>query len=101
MFIDLMNSIISLHQQQEKFNDVLKEIDSEFGGCYINNKSIDKLYNLLKDLTNDSSDIIGYWLWELEFGERYEEGCVTEEDGTPIPLKTLDDVWNYLVDENK
>lgn len=96
-----MNSIIDLHHQQEKFNDVLKEIDSEFGGCYINNKSIDKLYNLLRDLTNDKSDIIGYWLWELEFGERYEEGCVSEEDGTPIPLKTLDDVWNYLVDENK
>lgn len=96
-----MNSIIDLHQQQEKFNNVLQEMDSEFGGCYINNKSIDKLYNLLRDLTNDKSDIIGYWLWELEFGERYEEGCVSEEDGTPIPLKTLDDVWNYLVDENK
>ena len=101
MFIEIMNTIITLHREEEKFNSVLSEIDEEFGGCFIHNKSINVLVKILRDLTNDENDNIGYWLWELEFGEKYTEGCITEADGTPIPLKTIEDLWNLLKNDTK
>ena len=38
---------------------------------------------------------IEYFLWELNFGEEWKPGTVTE-NGKDIPLKTTDDLWNLL-----
>jgi len=60
---------------------------------------IDSLVHLLEILTNDKNEWISYWLFELERGMDYHDGCVTEADGTIIPLKTPKDLWNLLKSE--
>lgn len=49
----------------------------------------------LKAQFNDEFDWISYWMWELNFGENWKPGTVTE-NGNDIPLKTIDDLWNLL-----
>lgn len=49
----------------------------------------------LKAQFDDKSDWISYWMWELDFGENWKPGTVTE-NGNDIPLKTIDDLWNLL-----
>lgn len=93
MFVNTINFIKELNTEANNFNDMLKVVDSEFGGGYIHNKSIHFLVELLKKLTNDSNDWISYYCWEIDFGDKYYEGCVTEADGTPIPLKTPEDLY--------
>ena len=66
LFISTMAKIEELHHEQEMFNDVLKRLDPEFGGGYINSKAIDTLVNLLKVLVDDEYDNIGYYIWELD-----------------------------------
>lgn len=99
LFIETINQIVELNKEQTEFNDMLRRIDTEFGGGYIHNKTISILENLLKTLTNDESDWISYWLWELNFGESYTDGCVTESDGTIIPLRTPEDLYNLIISE--
>lgn len=49
----------------------------------------------LKAQFDDKYDWISYWMWELNFGENWKPGTVTE-NGNDIPLKTIDDLWNLL-----
>lgn len=55
-----------------------------------------ELCKALKKEFNDKDDWIGYWMWELDFGAKWKPGTVIAKDGTDIPLRTVDDLWNIL-----
>lgn len=97
LFVSTINELKALDKEQNEFYDILHKIDDEFGGCLIHNKTITMVENLLKQLMNDEDDYIGYYMWELYFGEKYYEGVITEADGTPIPLSTAEDLYNLLI----
>ena len=56
---------------------------------------IDAFINLLKECGNDTNDWIGYFVWELDFGRDYTDGCVMI-NGKDVPLRTAEDLWNIL-----
>ena len=101
LFIDTMNKIEALAREQDEFNDMLRKIDPEFGGCYIHNKTIFLLEELLSKLVNDKYDNISYYMWEIDFGKEYKMGCVAEEDGTPIPLSNPGELYDLIMESNK
>ena len=39
---------------------------------------------------------IDYYMWELDFGEKWETGCYTYDDGTDIPLKNSHELWKVI-----
>ena len=57
--------------------------------------------NLLEFIFNDKNQWISYWIFELDFGERYEDGDVQDKDGNNISLKTSEDLYNLLVENMK
>lgn len=95
-FIKIVNQIEELNREQEEFSYSLHKLDNEFGGCLIHNKTITILCDLLKELMNDTSDWISYYMWEINFGKGYYEGCITESNGTPITLRNADDLYNLI-----
>lgn len=102
LFVETINNMKKLSVEQEAFNNMLSSIDTEFGGGYIHSKSIDILYNLLRRLVNDTEDDwIGYYIWELDFGTKYEDGMVTEQDGTNIRLSTPEELYDFIQSFNK
>lgn len=58
------------------------------------------IIELLEAHFNDQSEWISYWMWELNFGEKYEEGTVIS-NGENIPLKSIEDLYKLLVDNIK
>ncbi len=97
LFVETMNKLQELSEEQEKFNDILRIVDPEFGGGYIHNKTIFLIEELLSKILNDKYDNISYYMWELDFGKEYEPGCITEEDGTPIPLANASDLYDLIM----
>jgi len=94
-----VNNYITMSKQLENLCDAM--------GCYAENVFDtwqSYYYDLLTeccDFTEEDFDdyigtILDYWCFELEFGAKYEEGCI-KEDGTPIVLNTIDDVYDYIV----
>ena len=53
--------------------------------------------DLLEFIFNDENQWISYWVWELSFGKDYEDGYVKDKDGSNIPLKTAEDLYDLLV----
>ena len=101
LFIKTVEDIKALYKEQEILNDALHTIDPEFGGGYIYNKPISILENLLKELVNDQYGNISYYFWELDFGEKYYDGCITGPNGEIIKLATPEDLYNLIKEENE
>lgn len=101
--IDIINKSA---ERDKKFSDSMEEYSDE---CYFfvsNPLQTTLLQNLEKRLSNEQEDIkdypmLEYWFYELDQGQcNLADDCpVTLEDGTKIPLKTLEDVYNYYKQE--
>lgn len=100
IFLNTIAFIQELNQEQHQFNDLMRTIDDNFGGGYIHHKAINYLSTLLAELSNDECEEIDYWMWELDFGEKYYDGCITREDGSIIKLKTAEDLYNLILEDN-
>lgn len=42
---------------------------------------------------------IEYFIYDLNFGKDYKEGCLAEMDGTPIDISTAEKLYDYIVAE--
>lgn len=58
---------------------------------------VDNVIKLLSSLTNDTGEWIEYWVYELECGKKAEKYNITDENDIPIPLSSIEDLWNLLI----
>jgi hypothetical protein len=54
------------------------------------------LIKVLETLMGDTEDWIGYYIYELDFGSKWEEGKVTV-NGQDQRLETAEDLWDFLL----
>ena len=94
-FIQTMEYIVESIRKYEKFNKAIQEYtnDTNFSGFFMND---DFLLDLLKELYDDKSDWIGYWLYDLDCGKFAKKNSVKMK-GKNIPIKTLDDLYNIII----
>lgn len=97
-FEDYMLRLKRLIEADEKVDSALKEVSPEFGGFH-NEIAIDLVLDMLKRLTHDEFDNISYYIWDTNWGEEWEEGMITDEDGKDIPMKTLKDLYKVLEEQ--
>ena len=98
-------SVLSFKEFDRIINSVKKK-DLELGVIWDALGGCDKLYQtalfdevveLLEHIFQDENEWISYWIWELNFGEEWHDGCVTEADGTDIKLQTHEDLYRLLI----
>jgi hypothetical protein len=89
---DLKSQFEYLDRMQEAFKVILPQ-DYITGFDY--GKLIDSHLALLAHVMGDVNDWIDYFVWELNFGEKWEEGMVTDNE-KDVKLQTIDDLWNLL-----
>jgi len=52
---------------------------------------------LLEKMFEDA-DIISWWIYELDYGREYKEGCIQEESGKNIDISTAEKLYDYLIE---
>lgn len=57
--------------------------------------ALEALVLLLQEITQDKSEWLSYWLFELEQGAKYRPGSVTI-DGKIVKMKTVEDLYRVL-----
>jgi hypothetical protein len=82
--IDILNNVFKTHNKDIKIYSTLYEFTD--------------ILKVLKIMFNDD-EIIDYWVYDLNYGEKYSDGCITEKDNTEIVLKTAEDLYEYLIKE--
>lgn len=98
-FCKIINNLIKTEECIEELNAVFKKHNKDITlMSLLYNENID-IINILEIMFNDYEEYISYWIYELDFGEKYHDGCITENDGTNIILKTPENLYDFLIKE--
>ena len=84
---------------EELFRDSRENLESDFcngAGLQISHEGI--VVKLLEKLMQDSAGNISYFIYELDYGREYREGCVSDKKGN-INISTPEKLYDYLMKE--
>lgn len=108
-FIEYMDAIKKTQEKDDKINDFLDEVSPELGGggAFILLEAQITMIKMLCDLMEidygygDYANDIGYFIYDLEWGTKWNPGCFTEANGTPIDISTVEKLYDYIKKEVK
>jgi hypothetical protein len=99
-FKKIILKLIALNSYTHELTNTFKKFDKDFN--FISFSEYDSLVLKALELAmNDTEKWIEYWLYELDYGKKAKENSVIDIDGTTIPLKTIDDLYNCIQEMNK
>lgn len=95
-FIESVEKLDAQFRHDQKCLDAFSVIlnDSYISG-YDNSIVTEQFLKILKEAVNDKNGWIEYYVYELEFGRGYRDGCVTI-NGENVSLKTATDLWDII-----
>lgn len=96
LFQEVLEFIETRSVQTEILDAVVKDISPD-SNIFDDTEMYSLLTKMLKEATNDKYDYINYWMWELDFGASWEPGTLLDTNNEEIPLKTVEDLWKFLV----
>ena len=90
-----MNEFIALRKDEDNVNKAMRKFNPDFG--YFSLGRYETLFlQAMKEAMNDNSDWISYFVYDMSFGKDAKEKSVTDKNGKGIPIKTLDDLYNII-----
>lgn len=98
-FIKIINRLKDYTKLQEMLNDLFKDLldnkEQDFcnaGSICIGHESV--VVKLLEDMFE--TDLLSWWIYELDYGKEYKPGCLTEDD-MEIDVSTVDKLYDVLM----
>lgn len=102
-FADILNRLREatelVYKMEKLFCDSRDNLECDFcngAGLQISHEGI--VVKLLEKLMQDSVGNILYFIYELDYGKAYQEGCVSDKNGD-INISTLEKLYDYLMTE--
>lgn len=94
-FVNTMERLETLDKNMDAIDAAFKKLSPDFCGFYIT-EPFDIVVDLLKENFKDKHDLLGYFVYELDYLHKFHMGCVTQ-DNEPIDLSTWDKVYDHMV----
>ena len=100
-FVEIINKLKKVNDFVNKTNDEARELDDAIESDFFNAMSLSISHEsivvkLLEKIFNDNEGIISWWLYELDYGREYEDGCFIDEDRSYIDVSTAEKLYDYL-----
>lgn len=102
-FVDIINRLRNYNDLQNKiqdlFEDNIENREMDFmnaGSICIGHETV--VVKLLENIFNDKEDLIGWWIYEQNYGRTYSTGDL-EVNGVGIDLTTPEKLYDYLISE--
>ena len=101
---------IKIIDRLKQANDFVKEVNNKarnlrdavisdfFNASSLSISHEDIVVKLLEDMFN-GTDIISWWLYELDYGREYKRGCIKDCNGKNINLSDSGKLYDYLKKE--
>lgn len=102
-FVDIINKLKEVNDFVNETNDRARKLSDAVMSDFFNAQSLsisheNIVVELLEDMFNDS-DIIGWWLYELDYGRKFKMGDLVD-NGVEIDLSTSEKLYDYLKEKN-
>lgn len=102
-FVDIINRLREatelVDKVEELFRDSRDNLECDFcngAGLQISHEGI--VVKLLEKLMQDSYGNISYFIYELDYGKEYQDGCVLDSTGN-IDISTPEKLYDFLKTE--
>lgn len=97
-FIELMRELVSIKEAEHNLNTAFKAFEPDFNFiCFGRYETL--FVNCIKEAMNDYNDWIGYWLYELNCGKNAKKNSVQYNNGKCVPIKTLDNLYEIIINK--
>ncbi len=102
-FVDILNRLREaaelVDKVEELFRDSRDNLECDFcngAGLQISHEGI--VVKLLEKLMQDHVGNISYFIYELDYGREYQEGCISDKNDN-IDFSTSEKLYDYLMKE--
>lgn len=102
-FVDIINRLKEATELVDKVDELFRNsrenLECDFcngAGLQISHEGI--VVNLLEKLMHDKGRDISYFIYELDYGKDYHEGCISDANGN-IDFSTPEKLYDYLAKE--
>lgn len=97
-FIKAISKVKAVHEYQDGLNTYFSKNGCD-GNLY-QPDCTDTVLNLLHTIFGkaDENEWISYFVFELEFGEKYNQGMIKDCEGECIDLSSTENLYNYLIE---
>ena len=101
-FVDVMNRLREASDLQEQvnklFHDSRENIENDFcNAAALQISHENSVVFLLKRIMRDQYEYIDYFIYELDYGRKYEEGMITEADGRNVDIHSSELLYDYIL----
>ena len=99
IFIETMDTLKKQYQHDNECSRAFRVIlPNDHISNYDNHLLTNQLVKLMQIALNDAHkhSWIEYYMWELDFGKKYNKGCATNKDGSNINLSNAGTLWDFL-----
>lgn len=103
-FVDILNRLREatelVDKVEELFCDSRENLECDFcngAGLQISHEGI--VVKLLEKLMHDTFGNISYFIYELDYGREYQEGCISDKNGN-IDISTPEKLYDFLMLEH-
>ena len=101
-FVEIINRLKNYNELQDKIDELFKDNIENRERDFINAGSIcighESVVVYLLERIFDT-DMISYFIYELDYGKKYKAGCVLDENMNEIDLSTPEKLYDYLVQD--
>ncbi|MFW5891140.1 MAG: hypothetical protein ACOCUI_02875 [bacterium] len=93
-FIKRMQLIQNFHSEQNTLSQIIERISD--GHCVVNvgNYLIEEIIDMINEALNIKTGLISWWLYE-----DVDKIIYDIENNKDISVKTLDELWDYIIGE--
>lgn len=103
-FVDIIEKLKQVNDFVDETNKKARELNDAIISDFYNTSSLSISHEtivveLLENMFNDT-DILGWWLYDLDYGRKFKPGYLQEEkDGKiiNIDLSTAEKLYDYLI----
>lgn len=104
-FVDIINKLREVDDFVKETNSKARKLNDAIISDFFNASTLSISHEhivveLLQNIFNDKDDMIGWWLYELDYG-RNKENAWIKENGVKTYLYVAEDLYKYLIKENK
>lgn len=102
-FVDIINKLKQVNDFVDETNDKARQLNDAIISDFFNASSLSishetLVVKLLENMFNDDVGIISWWLYELDYGRKFELGDF-RIDEKPVDISTPEKLYDYLIKE--
>lgn len=102
-FVDIIEKLKEVNDFVDETNAKARKLHDAIISDFYNTMSLsisheNTVLKLLEKIFEDR-DIIGWWLYELDYGRKYKKGCIQDSNGKNIDVSTAEKLYDYLIKE--